>query len=180
MFLDLVVKGVTAAAWEAIVSEVGARVLGWLEGHCQTINAAMKTLSKAINGLDLSFTAEQAANSAFAANLNVMIATGIAVISFSIVVGGVALGIKAYWKGRGFKKNDADEVERLENEALGPGQTPCEVAELQFQERPSPILHQAQPDRLRQHFEELPCAAPEFDAFLAAKAECLTPGPSKP
>ena len=127
----------------AIVSEIGLFLLKWLGANCQLMHA----LVNLANGLDISFTAEQAAVDACIAQLNIVVAAGVAVASFSIVIGGMALGVKAYWKGRAL---EGAEVLNLANMGEGPdlqnNQPDNQIhqeADLVLQERPAPILRMA-------------------------------------
>ena len=161
-------KVAATALFGAIASEIGLFFFKHLSGS----NGRLFHIWHNVTGnVDVVFTAEQASAGAFSAQMNVIFAAGVAAASFSVIVGGMALGIKAYWKKHGTEENVmileaviVDEgitaQDQLDNSAVQEVDIKQE-AELKFEDRAPLILYQAHVDARPDPLRDLQKNAPE-------------------
>ena len=138
-----------------IFSELSAMLFKFLGVGTQL----MHVWRHAASGVNVVLTAEPASSTGFAAHLDVVFSAGIAAASFSIVAGGLVLGIKACWSSLSIETEPKYDVV-MEDHAEGRALSPCydvvvnleEREGLYFEARPAPILHQANADKRHASF----------------------------
>jgi type II secretory pathway component PulC len=99
------VKAILTALCSALLSEIGWMALKWADKNYQLINTINNAISNVISNVNIAVWAKQAAPGVFSAHIDLLVSAGAYVATASVVVCGVALGVKAYWKNNRFEKS---------------------------------------------------------------------------
>ncbi|MEY3182804.1 MAG: hypothetical protein RLZ35_789 [Pseudomonadota bacterium] len=153
MWLNAFIRVTATVLGGLLVSQLGI----WAIKFFNIGNDLLAIWHTLTQGLSIELTAEQVTRQNFLANLNVVFTTGVVIVSISVALGGLALGLTLCWKKSARNHFDEPESEGSSNA----------VNNLAFQPNASPILYQS----MQNQVSPFSCALDQSDLDCATSLE---------